>query len=138
MYNVCVAFVLHLFKPQRTIWHCCRLYVTAGLLVDPWLGHGGVVVELFAKPQFNLFVGRVDGIAAMADVASNINTEVASDGAGLAVCGVGGSKHLAAHLYYMFALPDHCKDWSRVHVLDKTIEETFAFQISIVFLQVLL
>merc|ERR1719184_65596 len=93
------------------------------LLVDPWLGSEVVVVEVISKPQVDLFVGRVHRVAAVADVASHINTIVSPDCSWQRFQWVGGTQHHTAHLDNTLALPDHSKHWSRAHVFDQTGEK---------------
>merc|ERR1711963_55518 len=108
-----------------------------GLLVDPGLVVGRVVVEfLLLEPEVDLLLGRLNSVAAVAHVAANFDAEVTTDGSGLGVKGVGGTKHLAAHPDNILALPDHGEDGSGVHVCDKAGEERLAGEIRVVLLQV--
>ena len=74
----------------------------------------------------------------MADVPSNIDAEISSDGSGLGVDGVGGAQHLAAGLDNVVAFPDHGDNGARRHVLDEVVEEALVGQIGIVLLEVAL
>ena len=51
------------------------------LLVHPGLGDEVVVVQVLAEPHGDLLVGRLHAVAAVADVAADINAVVATDGA---------------------------------------------------------
>jgi len=77
------------------------------LLVQEGLLGQGVLVEVSAEPQGDLFVGVVDGVAAVDDVTSGVDAEVSPDGAGGGVTGVGGSHHGTALLDGVLALPHH-------------------------------
>merc|ERR1719187_1311064 len=96
----------------------CKLQhkLRSDLLINPWLCHGCVLLKFFSKPQSDFLVGRVNRVTSVADVSSNINAVVSPDGARFPVLWVGGSQHLAPHFYYIFAFPDHSKDWPRAHV----------------------
>ena len=83
-------------------------------------------------------VGRLDGIGSVADVTADLNAEVSADGSWGGVSWLGGSEHLTAHQHDVGSFPNHAHDWSRVHVFDKSSEESLRGQISIVLLQMLL
>ena len=82
-------------------------------------------------------VGGLDSVGTVADVASDLKTDlkqvsgyivyldgvVSSDGAGKRSLGVSFAKHHAAHLDDVQAFPDHGADWAGVHVLDQTGKE---------------
>ena len=77
------------------------------LLVDPSLADLGPVVELLrSEPEGNLLLGALDGVRAVADVAANLDAEVATDGAGQGVVWAGLTKELAAKVHGICALPD--------------------------------
>ena len=66
-----------------------------------------------------------------------MDAEVSSDGAGLAVSGISLTQHDTTSFNDIETLPDHCHHRARGHVVDKTLEETLAWQVGVVFLQVL-
>ena len=108
------------------------------LLVHP---RGRVVVPLadaLREPQRDLLVGAVDAVAAMADVAADVNAEVAADRAGRAVERLGLAEHLAAGEDGVLALPHHAADRARQDVLDEAAEERLAREVGVVRLDVLL
>lgn len=74
----------------------------------------------------------------MADVAAGGDGEVAADGAGLRVQGVGGTQQDTAGLDGINALPDHGDNGAAEHVLDQAGEEGLLLQVGVVALQVLL
>ena len=110
-----------------------------GLLVDP-IELGSLVRDDLAllEPESNLLLGVLDGIGAVADVAADVDGEVATDGARGGGKGVGGTEDGAASLDGVTTLPDHGADGARQHVLDQTGEEGLALEVGIVVLEVLL
>lgn len=83
-------------------------------------------------------VGGLDSVGTVADVASDLDGVVSSDGAGKRSLWVSFAKHHTAHLDDVQAFPNHGADWARVHVLDQTGEEWLGGQISVVLLEVFL
>lgn len=71
-------------------------------------------------------------------VPSDLNAEVAADGAGERVVGAGLAQELAARLDGVGALPDHADDRARGHVRDESREELLASQVGVVLLKQLL
>jgi hypothetical protein len=71
----------------------------------------------------------------VADVSSNFDAEISSDGSWGRVLWVGGSQKSSSGLDDVLSFPDHGADWSRVHVLDKSWEEGFLGKILVVFLE---
>merc|ERR1712021_97885 len=119
---------------ERTIFYSIFSLVA---LVDPRVRRLRPIVQLGSgKPQANLVVGRVDRVRAVADVAPDLDREVAANGAGGGIGRVGGAKHDAARLDDALALPDHCHNWPRVHVVDKSGKERTSGKIGIVLLEV--
>lgn len=85
------------------------------------------------EPQGNLFLGALDTIGSVADVAADVlelisnfslfsTTRETHDGIVATNCAwsgcqwVGGTEQLTTDLAGFLALPDHSADWSRVHV----------------------
>lgn len=96
---------------------------STSLLVDP-LVDGPLVRDgtvLSAEPEGNLLLGRVHGVGAVADVASNINGKVTTDGAGGRGEGVGGAEEGSALLDDVLSLPDHGNDGAGGHVAETEI-----------------
>ena len=87
------------------------------LLVDPVEASLLPALDLAVlEPESNLLLGVLDGVGAVADVAADIDGEVATDGAGGRGGGVGGTEEDAVGLDGVTALPDHGADGARVHV----------------------
>jgi hypothetical protein len=87
------------------------------LLVDPVVLGGLPAVELvLLEPEGNLLLSVLDGVGTVADVATDVNGEVATDGARGGGSGVGGTEKGTAGLDGVAALPDHGADGARVHV----------------------
>jgi len=109
------------------------------LLVDPVVLGGLPAVELvLLEPESNLLLGVLDGVGTVADVAADVNGEVATDGARGGGSGVGGTEKGTAGLDGITTLPDHGADGARVHVRDQTSEERLVAEVSVVLLEVLL
>ena len=82
-------------------------------------------------------VGGLDRIGSVADVASDLNAEVAADGAHGTLGGHGGAEHLAALEDDVLSLPNHGADGSAGHVVDEAGKEALAGEIGVVLLHVL-
>jgi hypothetical protein len=99
---------------QQSIYKLAR---DLRLLVDPVVLGGLPAVELvLLEPESDLLLGVLDGVGTVADVATDVNGEVATDGAGGRGSGVGGTEEGTAGLDGITALPDHGADGARVHV----------------------
>ena len=89
------------------------------VLVDP--GHGDRVPLdqlLILEPEGDLLGRRVGAVRSVADIATDLDTEVSTDGSRGGGSGVGLAQHDAAGLDDIEAFPDHGHDGSGVHVLD--------------------
>ena len=108
------------------------------LLVDPLVDSARVRngSVLLAEPKSNLSLGRLDRVRAMADVATDVNAEVAADRARSRGEGVRGTKERTALLHDILALPDHSHDRTRRHVLDQTWEKWLALKVLVMLLKV--
>lgn len=112
---------------------------TSALLVHPSFGGRRPGYQLLVlEPQSDLLVGRFDRIRAVDDVTSDLDAQIATDGAGLGVGRVGGAQHLAAGLDGVQALPDHRHDRAGAHVRDQSGEERTGRQVGVVLLEQLL
>lgn len=89
-------------------------------------------------PEGNLLLCGLHRVGAVADVTANLNTEVSSDGAGLAVSRVGLTQHHPPCLDRVESLPDHGHHGAGGHVGHQAGKEGLLGQIGIVLLQVLL
>ena len=74
----------------------------------------------------------------MADVTSNLDTEVSSDGAWLAVSGVSFAQHNTSGLDGVQTLPHHADNRAAGHVGNKSGEERLLGKVGVVVLQKLL
>ena len=102
------------------------------VLIDPLVSSGLVAVDLLRlEPESDLLLGVLDRVGAVADVAADVNGEVATDGAGSGGERVGGTEEGAAGLDGILALPDHGGDGARVHVLDETGEKGLVLEVGI-------
>ena len=68
----------------------------------------------------------------MADVATDVNAEVAADRARSRGEGVRGTEKGTALLDNILALPNHSDYWTRGHVLDQAGEEGLALEVLVV------
>jgi hypothetical protein len=71
---------------------------------------------ILLEPKRNLLLRILDAVAAVADVAADIDGEVATDSAWEGVLGVGGTEDGTAGLDGVTAFPDHGADGAGGHV----------------------
>jgi hypothetical protein len=108
------------------------------LLVDPRVRVGLPPAHTLREPQGDLLLGRLDGVRSVADVASDVNAKVTTNGARGRISGVGGTKHDTAGLNGIEAFPHHAAHGAGEHVLNQSREELLAAEVSIVLLEELL
>jgi hypothetical protein len=135
----------------------CKGKKLLSLLINPvelsWLP---LVDLLLLEPERNLLLCVLDAVTAVADVAANVDGEVATDGAWQAVLGVGGTEDGTAGLDGITTFPDHGANWAGGHVCsgssvntrksrwkeertrNETGEERLLGQVLVVLLEVLL
>jgi len=89
------------------------------------------------EPKLDLLFGVLDGVRAVANVSSDGEGKVTTDGARSGGEGVGGTENVTTSLDSVEAFPDHTNDGAGVHVLDQPREEGLASEISVVLLKVL-
>jgi len=121
---VCSVFAAHL-----------RALRNATLVVGhhPLLIHSGVLHQLLGgKPVGNLSLGRLGAVGSVNDVASNLHAQVAADGAGGGVQGVGGAHQHAPALDAIGALPNHGHDGPRGEELHQAAEEGLGGEVGVV------
>ena len=86
-------------------------------LIDPIMLRRLPALDLLlTEPQRDLLLRRLHSIRTVADVAADIDGEVAADGAWGGSERVGGAEESAAGLDDVLALPDHSADWTAAHV----------------------
>ena len=96
------------------------------LLVDPVVLGGLPAGDLvLLEPESDLLLGVLDRVGTVADVAADVNGEVATDGARSGGSGVGGTEKGTASLDGVTALPDHGADGARVHVCCEIVSSCF-------------
>ena len=78
------------------------------------------------EPQSDFFFSRIDSIRSVANISTDIDAEVASDGAWGRSKWVGGAEHGSSLFDSVFALPNHAADRARVHVFDEASKEWLA------------
>ena len=84
------------------------------------------------EPELDFLFGVFDRITSVADVASDLDAKVSSDGSGVGFQWVGGSQHLASGGDGLLALPDHADDGSAQHVISHLGEERLLDKIGVV------
>eukprot|EP01084_Bolivina_argentea_P230865 389477_1 len=89
------------------------------------------------EPEGELLVGVLDAVAAVADVAADVEGEVAADRARGRVSRVRGAEQDAARLDDVLALPAHGADGAAGHVLAQAGVERLRGQVDVVLLHVL-
>lgn len=102
------------------------------LLIHPLGGARLPRGEALREPERNLLLSGGGGVAAVEQVAPDIECKVKTDGAGGGVGGLGGTQQLAADSGCVLALPRHGDDGARSHVGDQTGEETLGLQVGVV------
>jgi len=90
------------------------------------------------EPESNLLLGILDAVGTMADVASNIDGVVTTDGTWGRGERVGGTEKDTAGLDSITTFPDHGADGSASHILDESREERLLGEILIMLLEVVL
>mmetsp|Transcript_29253 Transcript_29253/g.42729 ORF Transcript_29253/g.42729 Transcript_29253/m.42729 type:complete len:191 (-) Transcript_29253:134-706(-) len=115
---------------------CVSSEVFSSLLVHPGLLAAVPLVEALGEPVRNLSIGGVNRVRAMADVPSNLDTEVTADGSHCGVAWHCGAEHLAALKHYVGTFPDHGNHRARSHVLDEPAEELLGAEVLVVLLHV--
>jgi hypothetical protein len=83
------------------------------------------------EPKSNLLLGVLRGVRTVADVATDIDSKVTTDGARKRGKGVGLAKKLAASLDGLLTGPDHTDNRAREHVLDQAGEERLALEVAV-------
>merc|ERR1712150_308807 len=94
-----------------------------------------VLIQALGKPQCDLGLGAVNGITAVANIATDIDTQVTTNSARIGVGRVGGSQHEAASFHSSLSLPDHGEHWTHEHVLDQRREELLRRKVGVVLLK---
>lgn len=109
------------------------------VLVHPSVGGRSPLVELrVLEPQRDLFLGRLDRVGSVADVAADLDAEIATNGAGQRIGRIGFAQHDATSLDRVQSLPDHRDHRTTAHVLDQTGEKRTGGQVGVVLLEQLL
>lgn len=83
-------------------------------------------------PHFKLMLSTLGGVAAMANVSSEIDRQTASDAAWLGRQRLGFAQHLATLPNDILSFPAHADYWSRAKELNKAREKGLLAQVSVV------
>src|SRR5260370_20323504 len=80
--------------------------------------------KLQGRKEIGDFKGRSFGsVGAVGAVVADVGAEVAADGAGGGLLGIGGAHSIAPFLDGAFAFEDHGEDFSRAHEVGEFAEE---------------
>lgn len=108
------------------------------VLVNPRSGRQVVLVQALGEPKTDLVLGRLDRVGTVADVTTNVDGVLETDGTRSRVRGLGRTEDGTTGLDDITTLPDHGDHGARVHVLDQSREEGLLLEVSVVLLEVLL
>jgi len=102
--------------------------------VDPFVGRGLPLGDFtfLGEPKSDFLLGTLDGIRSVADVSTNVDGEVSTDGSWERSQGVGLSEHLSALLDDVLAFPNHRDNRAGEHVSDEGGEESLGLEVSVV------
>jgi len=95
----------------------------------------GPAAHALGEPQGDLVFCALHSVRAVADVASDLDAQVAADGARGGLGGLGCSEHHTASLDGVLALPNHAAHGAGHHVVDEAAEEALGGQVGVVLLQ---
>ena len=84
------------------------------------------------EPKSDFLLGTLDGIRSVADVSTNVDGEVSTDGSWERSQGVGLSEHLSSLLDDVLAFPNHRDNRAGEHVSDEGGEESLGLEVSVV------
>ena len=87
------------------------------------------------EPHGNFSFGRFNSIGSVADVASDVEAKVTTNGTGGTFEGHGFTQHDASGLDGVKAFPHHATDWSRGHVFNESREKFLGFEVGVVSFQ---
>lgn len=87
---------------------------------------------LLSEPERDLSLGGLVGVRAVDEVATDVDGEITTDGAGGSISGVGGSYELATVYDSVLSFPNHGNNSSRGEVLAKSREEGTGLEIVVV------
>ena len=94
-------------------------------LINPGFGVvGPCELLLWGEPECDFSVGRIDGVRSVADVSTNVDAVVSSDGTWLGIEWLGGTEHLSSSKDSIVTFPYHAADWSGGSVFNESVEES--------------
>jgi len=109
------------------------------LLVDPVVLSTLPALDFtLLEPESNFLLGVLNGVGTVANVTSDIDGEISTDGTRLRGKRVGGTEEGTSSLDSITTFPNHSADGSASHILDKSREEGLGGEILVVLLKVLL
>ena len=105
-------------------------------LINPGVGVGSPCELLLSgEPEINFVVGGLNGVGSVADVSTDINAVVSSDGSWFGIEWLGGTEHFSSGKDGIITFPNHAADWSGGSVLNESVEEFLGGKISVVLLE---
>jgi len=123
--DVRLNYILTTFTPTTSVF--C-------LLIDPGEERWLVINNfLLLEPQTDLLLGRLDRVGPMADIATDINGIITTNGTGSGLQRVGGSKNDTTLLDNVLAFPNSGQNRAGLHVFQQTREERLLLKIGIMF-----
>jgi hypothetical protein len=106
------------------------------LLINPGLSSRSPLDDALREPKSDFLVSGLNRVGTVADVATDVNAVVSTDGSGGGLAGLRGTEELSALNGGVVTLPDHSEDGRGLHELNETTEERLALQIGVVSLEV--
>mmetsp|Transcript_12186 Transcript_12186/g.24609 ORF Transcript_12186/g.24609 Transcript_12186/m.24609 type:complete len:261 (-) Transcript_12186:53-835(-) len=103
------------------------------LLVDPRAVRASPIDELVGfEPEVDFLLRGLGTIRSMADVTSDFDAEVSTDGSREGLGGGGGAKHLASSGDDVLSLPHHRTDWTGREIGSDVLEERLGLKVVVV------
>ena len=81
-------------------------FFRSNLFVHPGVGRASPARHTFGEPKSNFLLSRFNRVTSMANVTTNFNAEISTDGSHGRIRWHGGSKHLSAFHDGILAFPD--------------------------------
>jgi hypothetical protein len=114
------------------------LWLLINLFVDPLVDGLGVGEDTFGEPEGKFLLSALNAVRSMADIATNVNAEVTTDGSGKRGQRVGLSEDLTAGLDGILTGEAEAHNGAARHKGNKAREEGLSSEISVVLLKELL
>jgi len=99
-------------------------------------GRGPVYELLRLEPEGDFLLGGLDRVGTVDDVATEIDAEVTTDGAGKGSLRIRFAHHHSAGLGSVFSFPDHWDNWAGGHEVAETTVERLVLEIDVMLFDV--